>query len=61
MTKPVSPAPKGPTGPSVQKNMGVAPPHAGQPSAPPAPRQPQAAPPGTPHTGVKDKDKPESR
>jgi hypothetical protein len=58
MTKPVPPAPKGPTGgPSVQRNMGVAPPHVGKPSAPPAQNRPQGARPGTPHTDTKDSDK----
>ena len=61
MSRPVSPsptpAPKGPSGPAVQRNMGVAPPHVGQPSAPPAQSRPQAAPPSTPSKGVKDKDK----
>jgi len=61
MSRPVppssTPAPKGPSGPSVQRNMGVAPPHVRQPSTPPAPSRPQGVSPGTPPTGVKNKDK----
>jgi len=57
ITRPVPPAPKGPAGPSVQRNMGVAPPHVGQPSAPPAPGQPKGVAPGTPPRDVKSKDK----
>jgi Family of unknown function (DUF6600)/FecR protein len=61
MSRPVppspTPAPKGPSGPAVQRNMGVAPPHVGQPSAPPAQSRPQGATPGTPHTGTKEKEK----
>ena len=56
MTRPVPASPKTSSGPSVQRNMGVAPPHAGQPTIPPAQNRPQAAPSGTPHAGTKDKD-----
>jgi len=52
MSRPAPPAPKVPpaNGPAVQRNMGVAPPHAGQPNAH---RLPQAVPP--PNVNKKDK------
>ncbi len=55
ITRQVPPAPKGPSEPSVQRNMGVAPPHVEKPAAPPpAQNRPQGTPPSTPHTGTKD-------
>ncbi len=52
--RPAPITPKAPSGPSVQRNMGIAPPHVGQPSASPAPRQPQGVRPGTPPNGHKE-------
>jgi hypothetical protein len=51
------PVPKEPTGPSVQRNMGVAPPHVRQPAGSALPSRPRVVSPGTSRPGTKNKDK----